>query len=230
MEEELAAFVKTAELSREIRRGPLIIREARLSENPAGFDFILAVSGVGKVLTAAAVQFCIDRYSPAAVINTGIAGALTSFPPGDILVAEGSLQWDFDARPFVSSRGKIPGSGIREIPADPEMLRAVTALRPKGFRIHPGRMVTGDTVVTRKNDPAFRFLTEELRADAVDMECAAAAVVSEINGVRFLGFKVISDNADGDKPPLFRRFVRKSSEKSLILLRAAVGGVVGAAG
>lgn len=239
MEEELAGFVKEA--YREIRRGPYFLRETYLrcgldmragDERAGGKDtageasceqvgLILCVSGVGKVLTAAAVQHCIDSYSPSAVIHTGIAGGLVSLPIGDIIVAEQSLQWDFDARPFVPNRGEIPRSGIREVIADPDLFRAVTALHPKGFRIHTGRIVTGDTVVFRKDNDAYRFLTEELRAAAVDMESAAAGIVAGANGIRFLSLKVISDNADGNKPPLFRSFVRKSSKKCLTLVTAA---------
>ena len=240
MEEELAGFVKEFGISREIRRGPLVIRETP-KHAPSGPDrggesrggtkserpgLVLCVSGVGKVLTAAAVQFCIDRYAPSAIIHTGIAGALASLPIGDILVAESSLQWDFDARPFARRRGEIPRAGIRDIPADPDLLRAVTALRPKGFRIHRGRIVTGDTVLYRKNDGKYSFLTEELGASAVDMESGSAAIVAAMNGIRFLSFKVISDDAEGGKPSLFGRFVRKSSGKCVTLVNAAMKELV----
>jgi len=226
MEEELAGFVKASDISREIRFGPVVLREAGLTGALGRTDLLLCVSGIGKVLTAAAVQYCIARYSPDAVIHTGIAGGLVFLPRGDILVAESSIQWDFDARPFVKHRGEIPRTGMREISADPDLFRAVTALRPKGFRIHSGRIVTGDSVITRKNHEAYRFLTEELRGSAVDMESAAAAIVAEINGIRFLSFKVISDDADGSSPPLFRRFVRKSSEKCVPLAAAAADELV----
>ena len=52
-----------------------------------GRDCILAQSGVGKVNAAATAQFIIDRFSPAAVINTGSAGSVSeSLDYGDIVL------------------------------------------------------------------------------------------------------------------------------------------------
>ena len=57
--------------------------------------------GIGKVSAARCTQVLIDRFAPGAVINTGIAGGLASgLAVGDIVVADGLVQHDFDAAPI----------------------------------------------------------------------------------------------------------------------------------
>lgn len=169
----------------------------------AGAELVVCRSGVGKILTAASLQYAIDRYSPSAVIFIGLAGALNpSYAIGDTLIAESCGQWDMDATRFGFKRGKTPYvSGNRFISSDPRLVAAAREAAGtsamSGGGLHTGRLLSGDTFLTDRNSGRFSFLTEEMHGDAVDMEGYAAAAVASLNSVSFVAIKMISDLADG---------------------------------
>ena len=85
MDSELAALIAAlAQPARETVQG-LTFHTGLLSGRPV----VLVRCGIGKVSAARCTQVLIDRFAPAAVINTGIAGGLgAGLAVGDIVVAE----------------------------------------------------------------------------------------------------------------------------------------------
>ena len=93
MDSELAALIAAlAQPAQETVQG-LIFHTGRLGAR----EVVLVRCGIGKVSAARCTQVLIDRFAPGAVINTGIAGGLANgLAVGDIVVADGLVQHDFD--------------------------------------------------------------------------------------------------------------------------------------
>lgn len=65
--------------------------------NIHGEDFVLVVSGIGKVSASISAQALIDRYSPKFILNFGTAGGvLPNIEIGEYLLINNALQFDFD--------------------------------------------------------------------------------------------------------------------------------------
>ena len=69
---------------------------------------VIVKSGIGKVNAARCAQLLIDRFTPDAIINTGIAGGTdSSLSVGDIVIGTGLLQHDFDVTAFGHAKGYL---------------------------------------------------------------------------------------------------------------------------
>ena len=191
----------------------------------AGFDFysgkigvsdiVLVRTGVGKTMSAMLTQKLIDLYNPEFLIFTGIAGALNNqLQIGDVLVAADAVQHDMDATAVGFKRGEIPYSGYRFIKCDQKLLNLVENYSPSGYKIQKGRILTGDQFLSAAYRENYKYLTEELKGDAVEMEGASAGLVAAVNNVPFLLLRVISDKADGKAPEDFKSFLSGASRKS----------------
>ena len=104
-----------------------------------GCAVVLVKAGIGKVNAARCTQLLIDRFSPSAIVNTGIAGGLApGLSVGDVVVAAGVLQHDFDVTAFGHAKGYLCTGGddtaATVFPAD-EALRRV----PRDGRRNGGR-------------------------------------------------------------------------------------------
>lgn len=114
MDSELAALIAAlTQPAQETVQG-LVFRTGRLGAR----EVVLVRCGIGKVSAARCTQVLIDRFAPGAVINTGIAGGLASgLAVGDIVVADGLVQHDFDAAPIGFVRGCVcmgdPGAAAK---------------------------------------------------------------------------------------------------------------------
>jgi len=161
-----------------------------------GDRIVVVVGGVGKVAAALATQFTCDVFKPRSVISIGLAGALASAKPGQVVVATRAMQHDLDGRPFTQAKGIIPALGIGTIPANSAVSDTLLrAARYKSEDARAGLVLTGDQVVTSR---AIRDALAKDFPDAacVDMETAAVAQVAYQNDVPWSGLRVISDSAD----------------------------------
>jgi len=167
---------------------------------------VVAVTGVGKVNAALTTALVIQRFSPAAVIFTGVAGALDpELQPGDVLVGEKLVQHDLVNH---TEQGAVLRSvrNPRDGAANPIVLEASASLlalaRQASTRVEKeltparlrfGTIATGDSFVGSREKKAA--LREQLGADAVEMEGAAVAQVCHELGVPFLVVRGLSDRA-----------------------------------
>ena len=161
-----------------------------------GDRIVVVVGGVGKVAAALATQFTCDVFKPRCVISIGLAGALASAKPGQVVVATRAMQHDLDGRPFTQAKGIIPALGIGTIPANSAVSDTLLrAARYNSEDARAGLVLTGDQVVTSR---AIRDALAKDFPDAacVDMETAAVAQVAYQNDVPWSGLRVISDSAD----------------------------------
>jgi adenosylhomocysteine nucleosidase len=184
----------------------MVDRSIQIKTGPFGDrELVVAVCGMGKVAAAVAAQYLIDRFRPAVLLNVGLAGALYDDPSvGDLVVVDGTIQHDFDARPFVPERSLLPHLGLARFHADDELVEIaqracvaseeapLTGPTPRRLR---GLALTGDQVVT--SAVAKRTL-RSVYPDAlvVDMETAAIAQTALQNATPWAAVRMVSDSAD----------------------------------
>jgi futalosine hydrolase len=211
--DKLETIVVTAATAGEIS---LLVKMTNAKERPArGLNdlhewkcgakrVILAVTGIGKVNTAAFLAILIDRFSPKLLINIGCAGAYEGsvLTIGDLAIAtveiygdEGvltPLDWrplDCIGIPLVKVGGK---EYFNEMPLSSALVeKAVSFSIAQTIQLHRGKFVTVSTcsgTAARGKELSSRF-----SAICENMEGAAAAHVALMHGIEFLEIRGISN-------------------------------------
>jgi len=181
-----------------------------------GRPVVVATSGVGKVNAAMVATLVIERFTPAELIFTGIAGAIRpDLKPGDLVIGEKTAQHDLGnltAEGFQLRGMRNPVDWNRNpvyLEADTRLLAlAESAAGQLEFpkvkignderspRVVRGIIVTGDVFVS---SPAKKEeLRKSMNASAVDMEGAAVAQICRQFKIPCLVIRGISDSADAD--------------------------------
>ena len=185
---------------------------------------IVVKSGIGKVNAARCTQVMIDRYGVDYIINTGIAGGLDpSLAIGDIVIAQGLVQHDFDISAFGYAKGYL-ATGINKdqptlfLPDETvsKQLEDSAAELISRTKIKKGLIATGDQFISKRDKK------EELRVDfsamAAEMESCAIAQVASLNNIPFAIIRAISDLADGTAAESYEVFEREAAELSAEIL------------
>jgi adenosylhomocysteine nucleosidase len=208
VEQEVWLIVDNLTHKRETRWQNLVIYEGELGDQ----SVVVMSTGVGKVRTAASVQYLCDHFPIERIIFCGVAGAVNpDIAQGDIVVGRKILQHDFDA----GGKGVLAEMKTPLFEADPELVDlAVSSAHALGAegRLKVGTILTGDqTIITsaKKN-----WLWETFHGDCVEMEGAAAALVSHRNNIPFVILRAITDLADENAREDFRRTISTQAEES----------------
>ena len=154
---------------------------------------ILQKSGIGKVNAAIQTVEMIRQFHPDCIISTGCAGG-NDINVQDVVVSTQLAYHDVYCGEAIghSVYGQVQGLPPR-FDADPSLLeKALSLSLPKGVKVHPGLIVTGDWFVDTK-DKMREIVGHFPEAKAVDMESCAIAQTCYINKVPFISFRVISD-------------------------------------
>ncbi len=161
---------------------------------------VVAVGGVGKVAAAMAAQFACDVFKPRCLVSIGLAGALRNDAArGQVIVASGAVQHDYDARPLAPAKGVMPTLNMSvfsaEAPIAEKLLVAAKRAVENPRIVRSGVVLTGDQIITS------RAVRDALARDfpdgaCVDMETAAIAQVAHQNGLPWGAVRVTSDAAD----------------------------------
>jgi len=182
-------------------------------------EVVTAVCGIGKVFAALCAQTMILKYSPAYIINTGVAGTLTdALSIGSIAVSSAMVQHDMDTSAIGDPVGLISGINIVRIPADETLSAQLSACAAAmNVKTVTGIIASGDQFVASSERKAF--ITEQFHAIACEMEGAAIGQVCYVNQVPFCVLRAISDSADGSSHMDYPVFVKMAAEQSVNLLR-----------
>lgn len=156
-----------------------------------GKRVVLCQSGMGKVNAAAATQLLVTKYGINAIINSGIAGNMTSkVGIGDVVLSREVMYHDAQldmikqAYPFLESY-----KGDEKLIAAAQ--RACTECDVKAIA---GKIATGDLFI---GEAALKQKIADFCApDCVEMEGAAIAHVASKNDIPFIIIRAMSDNAD----------------------------------
>jgi len=233
MPEELAAVIDVVHADEVIELGGRRYYRGRYGGEPV----VCVVSRIGKVAAAATTAILLERFTPRAIVMTGLAGAVDPrLSIGDIVIADRLIHHDLDARPLFP-RHEIPLLGIAELAANPELsdrlATAAAAFVPPpevaalGITVPGmwrGLVASGDQFFSSAASvAALRALLPDVLA--VEMEGAAVAQVCHEHGVPFAIARVISDTADHAAAVDFARFLAVACGP---YARALVAGALGA--
>ena len=150
-------------------------------------DIVAMQCGIGKVNAAVGALTLIERYSPEAIINTGIAGGTGG--GADILDVVGGTEVGY--HDVWCGPGNAPGQvqGLPERFAGATAMFGITQETP-GVKL--GLIASGDRFVSTPEELAALLATQP-RAIACDMESGAIAQVCHLKQIPFLAIRVVSD-------------------------------------
>ncbi len=174
--------------------------------------------GIGKVNAAVGAITLIERFSPSAVVNTGIAGG-TGRGAGilDVVIGRQVGYHDVYCGP-----GNAPGQ-VQGMPVlfDCDLKRFGIQENTPGVKI--GLIASGDRFVSTTGELAA-VLAIQPQAIAVDMESGAIAQVCHIKGVPFLAIRVVSDTPGAENHvEQYLDFWNVAPERAFAALRPLLG-------
>ncbi len=172
-------------------------------------------SGWGLIDAAAATQLLVSRFGCETILNYGVTGALSpECKVDDLFLVTRVVDHDFDVSqidPVLPAQfGDYPDQGI---PIDPELIRWAKERFPN---LQEASVASGNRFIEDRADKDR--LREDFGCNICDMEAAAIARVCNLNKVRMLSIKSISDALDGDGSD-FEKNVTRSAQAAFGLFR-----------
>jgi len=185
-----------------------------------GQDVVIGMAGVGKVNAAMCAQTMIIKYRPDLIINSGVAGSLSSrLDIGDIAVGTGVVEHDFDTTAVGDPPAFFNELKGDTFPCDPEIARDILrAAQTVGVKALPAKIASGDQFISDGDTKAR--LVRMFGAEACEMEAGAIAHVCFYNGVKCAVIRAISDSTDGEHQVEFYQFLPVAAENSARLVTA----------
>ena len=189
----------------------------------SGVSCVVACCGPGKVNAAVCTQAMLMRYPVSLVINTGVAGGIgPGVRIGDLVVAEGVVQHDFDTSPLDGVKGLLPVLNEVVVPTDQA---ASDTLLQCARRVYDGNVTrgigaTGDQFISGGEQAAK--IRGDFGADACEMEGGSIGQVCALNKIPFAVIRAISDHGDDEASVDFPAFASQAAQKSIELLKTAL--------
>ncbi|MCL2861116.1 MAG: 5'-methylthioadenosine/adenosylhomocysteine nucleosidase [Firmicutes bacterium] len=224
MEIEINGLVKELADAKAKKIASLVFYEGKLS----GKTVVIVKSGIGKVAAAAATAILLNTYSDIEfVINLGICGGLKKGArQGDVIVADKSVQHDYDLSPVGEPVGLVAGYTDVFFAHDKDLIKKI-----KGFRkgrigelnepvYHFGAVASGDQFIS--DNEKVKYLQETFSAIAVDMETAAIAQVCNLFEVKFLCLRTVSDKADDEATISCEEFGEMAAKRSIEIVKEII--------
>jgi len=186
-----------------------------------GHEVVMVLCRIGKVAAAITTTVLAAHYQVRAVLFTGVAGGLgEGVRVGDVVVADGLVQHDMDARPLFP-RFEVPLYGRDRFEADEALstllLQAARQALPAGTPVHRGLVLSGDSFInSHEQVRSLRALFPQ--ALAVEMEGAAVAQVCHDCALPFAIVRTISDRADDEAHVDFLRFIDETASRYSVAL------------
>lgn len=186
-----------------------------------GKDVVVTECGIGKVNAAVTAQVMIDLFSPTALINSGVGGALSEkLKVGDVVISTDAVQHDYDTTALGDEKGLICFSNEQrvDIPADKKLceklLKASEGL--EDTTVLTGRIATGDKFIS---DTAARLeIGREFSALACEMEGCALGQACYRNNVPFAILRCISDDLTNSTSMDYETFKGVAAAKTTAVL------------
>ena len=189
-----------------------------------GMPAVVVQCGVGKVNAALCVQILCDCFGVTHLVNTGIAGSLSSeLDIGDLVISKDAMYHDFDCCGFGYPLGKVPGMDVVAFPADETMmhyaLTAAEAVNPGHAKV--GRVATGDQFICEKH--VKNAIIEKTGALCTEMEGGAIAQAAYRNEIPFVIIRAISDKADDSAEMDYPTFEAIAANRCATVVQAMAG-------
>ena len=191
-----------------------------------GKEVMVAYSKIGKVFAALTAATMIEKFDCEMILFSGVAGAINpDLHIGDLIIADGVCQHDLDITAFGHPYGYVPEGAVC-VWSDPSLREIARKVAyNKGIKLKEGIIATGDQFVA---DPERKaWIGETFKADALEMEGGAVAVVCAALDVPFFILRAISDSADMDAGFDFDAFLQSSAKISADFVMAMVNKIEG---
>jgi adenosylhomocysteine nucleosidase len=189
-----------------------------------GKSVVVVKCGIGKVNAAVCAQALIDLYAVDYIINTGVAGSLsTNVSIGDVVVSNDLCYHDVDVTAFGYSYGVLPAMTEPTFKADEKLISIAKASADavcKDVKAVVGRVASGDQFIA--DGVTKERIVSRHGALCVEMEGAAIAHVCTLNRVPFVVIRAISDEADKAANMSFEEFVQMAAKRSASLVEAMI--------
>lgn len=216
MDVEVEKLKADMQIARIVEKAQMEFCEGTLKGKPA----VVVKSGIGKVNAAVCTQILADLFGVDAVINTGIAGSLNAgIDIGDVVISTDVLHHDMDAVQFGYPLGQIPQMEVFSFRADEELAEKAKEVCEKvnpEIKVFRGRVVSGDQFIADKS--VKERIVENFQGYCTEMEGAAIAQASYLNGIPFVIVRAISDKADDSATMDYPVFEKKAVEHSVRLI------------
>lgn len=217
MELEIATLKNLMQITTMTKKAGMDFYDGSLEGKP----IVVVRCGYGKVNAGMCVQILADLFDVTHIVNLGVAGSLNvKLNIGDILISEKALQHDMDSSPLGFASGQVPDIDVLAFPADHAMIdTAVAACRKVNpdINVLTGLVLTGDQFISSRE--VKDRLVAMFHGDCAEMEGAAAAQASYLNGLPFVIIRAISDKADDSAGETdFMTFKTQSAERSAKLV------------
>ena len=215
MQSEVEELVSLQSEREEIRIGALTFFRGLLFGR---IPTVIAECGVGKVNAAVTATLMIREFSPSAIINTGVSGALSpALSVGDLVIGDRFVQHDMDTSPIGDPVGFVTGPNLVYFPADPRLAEmALKAAKALSLPALCGTVASGDQFIAGGESKArIRSLFD---AVTCEMEGASIAQVCYLLGTPVAVIRSISDLANGESPVDFPTFTKMAAKNSTRLV------------
>lgn len=183
-----------------------------------GKDVVIVVCGVGKVNAAMCTLALIDHYKPKAIINSGVAGAVSPLVTiGDLVVAVKSVEHDMNTTALGDKQGEVSFADGTKMyfECDKEISRKLFEVCKSipDTKTMNGIVASGDIFISDRRQRLR--INDRFGALACEMEGAAIGHVCYRCGVPYGILRAISDDLDENKGMDFIKFTKLVSEKTV---------------
>ncbi|WP_034850108.1 5'-methylthioadenosine/adenosylhomocysteine nucleosidase [Clostridium hydrogeniformans] len=181
-----------------------------------GINIILTSCGIGKVNAASCTQILITKFLVTSIINTGIALSLKNqINTCDIVISDNITYHDvkiIQMKNYFPFKQSFKGDKyLKEL-----ILLAYNNLTPKLFKLHYGKIVTGENLPM--NELSKASILNNYNPHCIETEGAAIGHVSYINNIPFIIIRCISDNNEGNPSMEYEKFEAIASNNSANLI------------
>lgn len=181
-------------------------------------DVVIVVCGVGKVNAAMCTLALIDHYKPKAIINSGVAGAVSPLVTiGDLVVAVKSVEHDMNTTALGDKQGEVSFADGTKMyfECDKDISRKLFEVCKSipDTKTMNGIVASGDIFISDRRQRLR--INDRFGALACEMEGAAIGHVCYRCGVPYGILRAISDDLDENKGMDFVKFTRLASEKTV---------------
>jgi adenosylhomocysteine nucleosidase len=168
------------------------------SRKEKNIEVIAVKAGEGRICCASATQLIIDKYQPDFIFDIGASGSLTEkININDIVCCENSFEYNVDTgEELVKTPDDFITSTVFNKKSSKEVLMEFSncVKETMGTTLKVGNIASGEKDVDNKE--LSQKLHEKFNAMACNWETSSVLKTAQLNGVKSLSFRVVTDNAD----------------------------------
>jgi len=163
-----------------------------------GIEVIAIKAGEGKICCASATQLIIDKYFPNFVFDIGASGSLTKeINVNDIVCCEKSFEYNVDISEELI---RTPDDFITSTVFNKDYSRKLLMKFSNYIKVAMGVTLKLGNIASGEKDVNNKELRQELQekfnAIACNWETSSILKTAQLNGIKSISFRVITDNAN----------------------------------